>query len=123
MPVRNYRDLIVWKKAVDLALAVYQETACFPDEERFGLRSQMRRAAVSVPSNIAEGEGRRSRAEFRHFASIAHGSIREIETQVTIASLLGYLNKRAGERLEKQASEVGRLLNGLARSLLDNGQI
>ena len=116
MKCKNYRDLVAWKKAIELALAIYEETASFPPEERFGLTSQLRRGAVSVPSNIAEGQGRYSDAEFHHYLAIAHGSIREIETQVTLAELLKYLNQRGVDRLKGMSAEVGRLLNGLLKS-------
>ena len=85
MASKNYRDLIAWHKAVDLVEELYKLTRDFPKEEAYALTSQMRRAAVSIPSNIAEGEGRRSGNEFGHFLSIAHGSLRELETQIMIA--------------------------------------
>ena len=118
MPVRNYRDLIAWKKAMELALAIYQETTFFPAEEKYGLTSQLRKAGISVPSNIAEGEGRKSAGEFRHHLSIAHGSLREIETQALISDRLGYLRKNVIDQLMGMSSEVGRLINGLSRSLI-----
>jgi four helix bundle protein len=90
MPVRNYRELFAWQKAFDLAIALYKATDYFPTEEKYGLTSQIRKAGISIPSNIAEGEGRRSRAEFRHFLSIAHRSLREVETQIMVAGKLGY---------------------------------
>ena len=112
-----YRDLIAWQKAMDLVESVYSATAGFPSDERFGLISQVRRAVVSVPSNIAEGQARRSRSEFVHFLSVAHGSLREVETQLLIAIRLRYLDEAAGEPILVLADEVGRLINGLARSL------
>jgi four helix bundle protein len=99
MTVRNYRDLIVWQKAFQLALEGYRETANFPKEEQYHLTSQMRDASVSVASNIAEGECRGSKAEFHHFLRIAHGSLRELETQILISDALGYLRPRAKENL------------------------
>jgi len=114
---QNYRDLIAWQKAMDLVEHVYGATAAFPPDERFGLTSQVRRAVVSVPSNIAEGQGRRSRSEFIHFLSVAHGSLRETETQLLIAMRLGYLDNAAGESVLAVSDEVGRLISGLARSL------
>lgn len=113
----HYTGLIVWQKAVDLVEAVYKATATFPKEELFGLTSQVRRAAVSVPSNIAEGQGRASMAEFRHHLSIAHWSLCELETQVVIATRLGYLPESERGQLTALASEVGKLLNGLAHRL------
>ena len=114
---QNYRDLIAWQKAMDLVEAVYAATASFPSDERFGLTSQVRRAVVSVPSNIAEGQGRRSRNEFVHFLSVAHGSLREVETQLLIAMRLHYLDEGTGESVLAVSDEVGRLISGLARSL------
>src|SRR5580704_17374598 len=87
---RNYRDLIAWQKAMDLVVVVYQLTREFPTEERYGLSQQLQRAAVSVASNIAEGQGRESAREFANFLSISHGSVREVETQILIAERLGY---------------------------------
>jgi four helix bundle protein len=117
MTAKNYRDLIVWQKAFELALAIYAETACFSAEEKYGISSQLRKAGVSIPSNIAEGEGRHSRNEFRHFLSIAHGSLREAETQVLLTEALGYMKKDQSSRIMSLASEVERLINGLSRSL------
>jgi four helix bundle protein len=85
---KTFRELVVWQVAMDLTEQIYRATATFPADERFGLTSQMRRAAVSIPSNIAEGHGRNSTADFRHFLGIARGSAREIETQVLIAERL-----------------------------------
>ena len=117
MSARNYRDLVMWQKAMQLALAVYEETACFPPEEKYGLQFQLRKAGISVPSNIAEGEGRHSKAEFHHFLSVAHGSVREIETQTLLAEMLDYLKKGAIDRLMGLCSEAGRLINGFSSSL------
>jgi four helix bundle protein len=114
---QNYRDLIAWQKAMDLVTSVYAVTADFPSDERFGLMSQVRRAVVSVPSNIAEGQGRRTRGEFVQFLSVAHGSLREVETQILIAVRLGYLNEARGNSVLVVSKEVGRLINGLSRSL------
>lgn len=90
MPVRNYTDLIAWQKAMDFVHRVYALTSGFPGDERFGLTSQLRRAAVSIPSNIAEGEGRETPGDFIRFLAIAHGSLREVETQLRISQRLGY---------------------------------
>ena len=91
MSVQSYRELIVWQKAIDLVVAIYRITQSFPREEAFGLTSQLRRAAVSIPSNIAEGQGRRSAKEFQRFLDIARGSLQEVETQLLIANRLHYL--------------------------------
>src|SRR5262249_2051625 len=117
MALRNYTDLIAWQKAMDLVEAVYRATSDFPSRELYGLPSQLRRAAVSVPSNIAEGEGRRSKREFSHHLSIAHGSLREVETQVLIARRLQYIQDDDMRRLLDLAGEVGRLITGLSKSL------
>jgi four helix bundle protein len=117
MSVRDYRDLIAWEKAIKLALAIYEVTSSFPIDEKYGLTSQLRRAGVSVPSNIAEGEGRRSKGDFRHHLSIALGSLKEVETQVLIADGLGYLKATQAARLMAMTSEVGRLISGLSRLL------
>jgi four helix bundle protein len=92
---------------------IYHETGGFPREEMYGLTSQLRRAAVSVPSNIAEGHGRRSKKEFHHFVSRARGSLLEVETQLEIARNLGYLSAKKAADLLSQASEIARMLNGL----------
>jgi four helix bundle protein len=117
MAGRNYTDLIAWQKSMDLAQELYRATARFPKEEMYGLTSQLRRAAVSVPSNIAEGQGRRTTGAFLQHLSIAHGSLRETETQMLLAARLGYLSDKAAASLMKQAGEVGRLITGLANSL------
>jgi four helix bundle protein len=117
MGVKSYRELIVWQKAMDLAETVYRLTSGFPKEETYGLRRQVRRSAVSVPSNVAEGQGRRSTPDFLHFLSIARGSLCEMETQVLLAERLGYVNRHDGSRLLDQAAEVGRLINGLSKAL------
>ena len=117
MAGQNYQDLVAWQKAMDLVVAVYTASAVFPRDELYGLRSQMRGAAVSVPSNIAEGQGRRTRNEFARFLSIAHGSLRELETQVLIAGRLKYVNAATVKDLLSLASLTGRLITGLANSL------
>jgi four helix bundle protein len=114
---RNYQDLIVWQKAMDLVEAVYQMTRFFPREEIYALTSQIRRAVVSIPSNIAEGQGRTSKKEFCNFLSIAHGSVREVETQVMIAQRLQYISKEQALKILEPAAEVGRLLQGLMKSV------
>ena len=102
---------------MDFVEGVYRLTAGFPVDERFGLTSQLRRAAVSIPSNIAEGQGRASRQEFLRFLSIAYGSLREAETQITIASRLALAPATDCEKLLEASEEVGRLINGLSTSL------
>ena len=111
--MQGHRDLIAWQKAMQLVIDVYRVTRSFPKDEVYGLTSQLRRAAVSVPSNLAEGHGRTSRREFHRFAGQARGSLVEVETQLEIARNLDYLSEEVAADLLMKASEVGRLLNGL----------
>src|SRR4030067_77823 len=115
--VRSYKDLVAWQKSMDLVTAVYRASQGFPEEEIFGLVSQIRRSAVSVSSNIAEGHARTSRKEFQYFLSNARGSLAELETQLTIAHQLAYINETAIKQLLDRLGEVGRILNGLLSSL------
>jgi four helix bundle protein len=117
MSGRSYKELLVWQRSMSLVTDIYQSTKNFPKEEVYGLTGQLKRAAVSVPSNIAEGQGRDSVKEFIHHLSIAYGSLMELETQLQIAANLGYLNQAEANEMLEKASEVGRLLNGLSRSL------
>ena len=114
----NYRDLIAWRKATRLALEIYRVTQSFPKDELYGITSQMRRAAVSVASNIAEGKGRYSRKEFVQFLYRARGSLLELETQLFIAEQLQYLETMAYQKIEYLTQELGRILNGLTKSIL-----
>jgi len=111
--MESYRDLIAWKKAKELALAIYVCTRDFPKAEMYGLTAQMRRSAVSVPSNIAEGKGRYSQRELVQFLHHARGSLLELETQLEIASELGYVDPPTFKRVAGTAAELGRVLNGL----------
>jgi four helix bundle protein len=113
----SFRDLIAWQKAMALVTEVYRATAAFPDRETYGLTNQLRRAAVSVPSNIAEGKGRYSRREFAQFLANARGSLCEVETQLEIGRNLGYLAADSFVEIEGQAREVGRVLNGLIKTI------
>ena len=117
MPLKSYGELIAWQKAMDLVQSVYEAVRTFPKEEIYGLTSQLKRAAVSVPSNIAEGQGRKSTREFLHHLSIAYGSLMEVETQILIAVRLDYLSQQDAERIIERTSEVGRLINGLSNAL------
>lgn len=117
MPVQSYRDLLVWQKAMDLCVEIHGATLLFPKQEMFGLTAQINRAVVSIPSNIAEGQGRRTTADFIHFLSIARGSLNEVETQLTLAMRYGYLTTTDHDLLLEQCFEVGRMLNGLIDSL------
>ena len=120
MGIQSYRDLLVWQRAMDLVTAVYRASKSWPREEAFGLTGQIRRSAVSIPSNIAEGRGRSSSSEFRNHLSIAHGSLLELETQLLIARNLEYLSPTQADELLTAAAGVGRLLNGLRKSLPDH---
>jgi four helix bundle protein len=113
----RYSELIVWQKSMELAVSVYHHTENFPKEEHYGLRSQVRRACISIPSNIAEGQARGSKKSFLLYLSICCGSLCELETQIVLASKLGYLTEQQQIHLMNQCSEIGRLLNGLTKSL------
>ena len=112
----SYRDLKAWQKSMDLVFRIYEATRRFPKEEMYGLTSQLRRAAVSIPSNIAEGKGRSTDRELALFLSHARGSVHEVETQLLIARHLGYLTKSEAEELGALSGELARVLNGLIRS-------
>jgi len=113
MALKFYKDLVVWQKAMELVTEIYRVTQKFPKDELFGLTSQLRRAAVSIPSNIAEGQGQLSKGDFRRFLGHARGSLSELETQITISQNLDYLNEAEVAKLLDLATEVGRILNGL----------
>ena len=117
MPSKSYKDLEVWRRAVDWAVAIYQETKEFPREEVFGLSSQLRRAAVSVACNIAEGTERTSTKETIQFIGIALGSLAEVETLLILAARMGYVQADAETRLADEARQLGKMLHGLRRSL------
>jgi four helix bundle protein len=114
---KSYRDLIVWQKAMLLAKRAYSLSCGLPKSEAFGLLSQIRRAAVSVPSNIAEGHGRLTDSQFRHFLGNARGSLYELQTQIELAGDLGYLDAGQVSELMNQGGEVARLINGLVSAL------
>jgi four helix bundle protein len=111
--IQDYRDLRVWHLAMDLAIAVYQSTKVFPTDERFGLTSQLRRAAVSVPSNIAEGNARNSTADYLRFLRLSRGSLAEINTQLLIAKRLGYLDEQSSAPLLSKADDLMRQLTSM----------
>ena len=114
---QNYKDLVVWQKGIALAKAIYQLTSKFPAEEKFGLVSQMRRAAVSIPSNIAEGQARHTTGEFIQFISHAEGSTAELETQLILSIELGFVAKEHARPHFVLLDEIRRMLNGLRRKL------
>jgi four helix bundle protein len=113
---QSYRQLVAWQKAMQFVKEIYRITRSFPNDEMYGLTSQLRRATVSVPSNIAEGQARYSRREFYHFLTLARGSLAEIETQIEIAASLEYLTSADARLLSARAAELGRILNGLIAS-------
>lgn len=118
MKMRSYEDLVVWQKAMLLAKMVYLLQRELPKEEVYGLGDQIRRAVVSVPSNIAEGFGRGSDAEFNRFLSIARGSLFEVKTQLQLAESLGMVN--VDGQILAMIDEVGKLINGLSKTLITN---
>jgi four helix bundle protein len=115
----SFRELRVWQEAMKLTSEVYKGTATFPKHEIYGLSQQMRRAAVSIPSNIAEGKGHRSDREFSHFLLHARGSLLELQTQLLIAEELQYISKENAQHLLSMAEGVGRALSGLINSMRD----
>lgn len=117
MAVKSYKELIAWQRAMDLVVAVYQATQAFPKEELYGLTSQIRRCAVSVPSNLAEGQGRGTTLDFLRFTHIAMGSLQELETQLAIATRLSFMKQELLDGLLAASDEVGRLTRGLQKSL------
>jgi len=114
---QNYKDLIVWRKGIELAKVIYVVTAQFPTEERFGLVSQMRRAAVSIPSNIAEGQARHTTGEFIQFISHAESSIAELNTQLILATELRFCSNETADPASDLLDNLRRMLNGLRRKL------
>lgn len=118
--MRPHQKLDAWSKSVDLVVEVYRATERFPKEERYCLTSQVRRAAVSVPANIAEGAGRYSQKEFAHFLSNAQGSASELETELIIAHRLGYLSEALYLKLVADLERIGRLITGLTKGIRAN---
>jgi len=117
MPIQTYKELKVWQKAIDLVEQVYLLTKSYPNEEKFGLVSQMRRAAVSVPANIAEGYGRTHLGDYLRHLSISRGSLLELETHLTIAARLGFAAEEHVLVLGPRIQEIDRMLYGLIESL------
>ena len=114
---RHYRDLLVWQRSMELARAIYRETETLPKTELFGLRAQMRRAAVSIPSNIAEGHGRLDDGHFQQFLATSRGSLFELQTQLELAGDLKLVSEDTVRHLMKSCEEVARLINGLLGAL------
>lgn len=115
--MRPHQQLDVWKKGVDFVVKVYHETRALPSDEKFGLTSQIRRAAVSIPANIAEGAGRKSEKEFLNFLSIAQGSASELETELLIACRLNYIQKIKYNEMLEDLNDIGRMITGLSNHL------
>jgi four helix bundle protein len=117
MAAKNYTELVAWQRAIELIVATYAHTSSWPREEQFGLTAQMRRAAVSIATNLAEGQGRGSDREFRRFLKISYGSLRELETCVVVSERLTYGIADERREVMRLAGEVGRLVNGLLKVL------
>ncbi len=120
MAVSSYRDLVVWQKAMDLVVAAYCAGEQLPSHERYGLRGQLQRAAVSIPANIAEGHARTHRKEYRHHLSIARGSLAELETLLAIGARLEFITRDEAKACWTSAQEVGRMLTRLIQTLRDD---
>ena len=119
---QSFERLIAWQKAMDLAVSIYCATVGFPADERFGLTAQLRRAATSIPSDLAEGHGRLTTRDWQHFLSQARGSEHEIETQLMLAQRLGFGDAPEIQRLLSDAREVGRIINGLLQSTVNRAR-
>jgi four helix bundle protein len=117
LAVVNYKDLQAWRLGIQLVKEVYRVTCKWPDKEVFGLTSQARRSAVSIPANIAEGQGRKTTKDFLRHLSIAYGSLMELETHLVIAAELSYLSREQFKALELKTVELAKVLSGLTRSL------
>jgi len=118
MQGKNHKELLVWQKAMQLVVDIYNLIRLLPKEETYGLSDQMRRAAISIPSNIAEGNARSSQKDMVHFLYIAQGSRAELETQLELCELIGYISKERLEPVLMQTQEIGRMLSGLIKSTL-----
>lgn len=116
--MHNFKDLKVWQKSIDLAVDVYQAMALLPSDEKYGLVSQMKRCSVSIPSNIAEGAGRGSSAQFKHFLTIGQGSAFELETQLIVSNRLGLLNDEYANDLINKTEEVQKMIYSLERKMV-----
>jgi len=116
--VKTHKDLLTWQRSINFVVYVYEITASFPDNEKFGLTNQIRRSVVSIPSNVAEGAARVSSKEFIHFLSISLGSLAELETQFIIANKLNYIPNSVLETLDIELSNIRKLILGLKKSLI-----
>ncbi|MBN2284141.1 MAG: four helix bundle protein [Deltaproteobacteria bacterium] len=117
--VKTFRDLLVWQKGMELVIRIYEITRCFPGEEIFGLKTQLRRSAVSIPSNIAEGFGRRTTGEYIRFLSISTGSLFELQTQLEIACSLNLLEESLFRKIDEKSRELERMLSVMIKKLKD----
>ena len=108
--MRDFKKLDIWQRSLDLSLEIYRQSSSFPDEERFGLISQIRRAATSIPINIAEGSGRRSKKDFAHFLQIAEGSANEVESELIVANRLGFLLNQDFTALVNEVNEIKKMI-------------
>jgi len=115
---KPHKKLEAWKTAMEAVMTVYKITNKFPDQERYGLISQMRRAAISIPCNIAEGAGRKGKKEFRNFLNMAQGSLSELDTQLEVSKRLGYIGEDELQEVENQLLRIDKMLSGLIRSLI-----
>lgn len=115
--IKSYKDLLAWQKAMDLVELVYELTRQFPREELFGLATSLRRAAVSIPSKIADGHERDNTREFIHYLSVARGALSEVETQIEVAKRLAYINEEQQAEFTRLASDTGKIVNGLMNSM------
>ena len=116
---QNFKNLVAWQRSMDLVIEIYEVTEKFPRQEIYGLTSQLRRAAVSIPSNIAEGQARFSKKEFKHFLRNAKGSLAEVQTQVAIATRLGFILETKEQDLDQRLHQLARILNGLINSIAE----
>jgi four helix bundle protein len=115
--IKSFRDLIIWQRGINLVKEVYEETRNFPKQELYGLTSQIRRSAISIPSNVSEGHTRQHRAEFRQFLSMALGSLAELETQIIISRELNYISSEKSEKVIDQIDSLGKMIRGLMKKL------
>lgn len=115
--INDYKDLVVWQKSMDLAETIYQFTMTFPKDEQWSLIGQLRRAVISIPSNIAEGYGRHSTGDYKHFLCISRGSLYELETQIILCQRLGYLTEMIATRVKNEIQQIGKMLTALISKL------
>lgn len=111
--IESYKDLLIWQRSLNLTVDIYELIKGFPEEEKYALSQQIKRCVVSIPSNIAEGWGRKSEKSFSYFLSVSKGSLYEMNTQLIIASKLGYISKEVVENIEKEIDELGKMINSL----------